>query len=339
MRAAASAVFLASMVLVPACGRSENLEQELSRFMNAAEGTIVEYRYTEALDNQRTEVVAKIEDSIRHSEILSIDGVAVIERVVYDDLLAVRVMVPDKVPQLASPDPADLVVADALRGGQWVIDPAGAPPEGAAQAGSERLGVDPFKDATSVFQYARLSLEQAAEVFEFNPDRLDYLAEDDPFPKPNEEANERRFDIGPPPLPRREGEALPGAAPFRKMSFYVLKNRVIRIIEETDIESQADVKRAHETGRNQFFLRLARDVKLGRSSEPVRERSMLFEILAFGTAGPLQIPQQGVTGNLRVLFGEKKDEGPSEPGTPTQPPGVPVPAAPGGGPAPPAPPG
>lgn len=319
MRAIAAFLLIASASLGTGCGRASTFEQELSRFMDATEASLVEYLYTERTgDGRTTEVRGRIEDSIRHSETLSIEGVSVMERVVYDDVLAVRVLAPDQVPQIASPAPADLAVAEALRGGQWVIDPAGAPQEGSTQDAPTNLGADPFKDATSVFQYARRSIDQAEGVFELNPDQLGYLAEEDPFPLPNERAGEIRFDIAPPPLPRRQEETLPGPPPFRKMSVYVLKDRVNRILEEIDIESQSDVKRAHETGRNEFFLRLAREVKVGRSSQPVRERTMSFEIASQGKPVALEVPQQGFIGNLRVLFGERKPATPSVPGLPTE---------------------
>jgi hypothetical protein len=328
MRAIVAFVLIAAATMGTACGGARNLEQELRGFVDATQESVIEYLYAETTDDDRnTEVRARIEDSIRHSETLSIGGVLVMERIVHDDALAVHVLAPDQVPQIASPDPADLAVAEALRAGQWIVDPAGAPPEGATDTEKENLGADPFKDATSVFQYARQAIDQAIGVFEFNPESLDYLAEQDPFPRPKERAGEKRFDLIPPPLPRREQEKLPGPAPFRKMAFYVMKNRVIRILEEIDIESQPDVKRAHETGRNPFFLRLAREVKLGKSSQPVRERTMSVEIISMGRARPLDVPQQGSIGNLRVLFGEKKQTVPTTPGQ--TPPGLPVPA-PGG---------
>lgn len=321
MRILIASILLTSAVGLPACGSQQNIERELTRLLDATEAEMVQFQYTEGVEGKKTEVTGRIEDSIRHSETLTLDGATVMERVVYDDVLAIHVLLPDQVPQIASPAPADSSVAQALRSGLWVIDPAGAPPEESQNEVAKTLGADPFQDATSVFQYTRRAIDQASGVFSFNPDSVGYLREDDPFPFPNERSGERRFDIAPPPLPRREEEKLPGPAPFRKMAVYVLHGRVTRILEEIDIESQADVKRAHETGRNEFFLQLARQVKQGRSSEQVRERAMFFEILSRGKFLPLEIPQ-GLTGNLRVLFGEKKAAA-----LPEQSPAVPVPPA------------
>lgn len=308
MRTKVSTLLIVALMLGAGCGRAENFESlVIDQVTEAQEGSL-EYLYTEKVEDRKVEVRGRIEDSIRHSEILVVDGSDVMQRVVYDDVLAVQVKVPDQVAQLSSPEPADLAAAEALRGGQWVIDPSGAPAEGSAGQEVENVGVDPLKDAASIFQYTRLGLGQAAGVITFNPDALGYLPAEDPFPQPNKRIQEKRFDLVPPPLPRREGETLPGPAAFRKMSIFVVKNRVVRILEQIDIDSQTEIKRARETGRNKFLLRLAQEVKQGRTDQRIRERRMSFEIIQQGEPLTVIVPKEGYVGNLRVLFGEKKEE-------------------------------
>lgn len=324
MRTKLSGLLVVALLAMVACGREENIESfVIGQVTRAQEGSL-EYRYTEETEDRTIEVRGQVEDSIRHSETLLVDGQNVMERVVHDDVLALQVKVPDQVPQLAAPDPADLAVAEALRGGQWVIDPSGAPAEGTAGESVESAGADPLKDAANVFQYVRLAISQAAAVIKFNPDAIEYLPEEDPFPQPNKRIQEERYDLIPPPLPTRQGETLPGPAAFRKMSIYLVKNRLVRILEQIDIESQAEIKRAAETGRNRFLLQLAREVKQGRTDQKVRERKMSFEIRNSGERLSVSIPLEGFAGNLRVLFGEKKeDEGQGQAEQPVAPPVAP----------------
>lgn len=329
MRSRSSKLLVVTLlVLTAACDREENVETfVVDRVTKAQEGSL-QYLYTEEAEDRKVEVRGQIEDSIRHSETLLIDGQNVMERVVHDDVLALQVKAPDLVPQLAAPEPADLAVAEALRGGQWVIDPSGAPAEGSAGETVETAGADPLEDAAQVFQYTRLAISQSAFVVEFNEDALEYIPEDDPFPHPNEGIQEERYDLIPPAVPTRRGETLPGPAAFRKMSIYLVKNRLVRILEQIDIESQADIKRARETGRNKFLLQLADEVRRGRTDQKVRERKMSFEILGLGERLTVGIPLEGFAGNLRVLFGRKEEGTPASGETPAAPPPIELPTGP-----------
>jgi hypothetical protein len=304
-----------------ACGRPENLERRLIDLLTQAQEKSLAFEYVEEFGDRRTEVRGKVEDSIRYSESLIIDGNNVLERIVHDDVLAVQVKIVEHIPQILSPQPPDFGVAEVLKSGQWVIDPSGAPGEGSAGQTTENVGADPLKDAANVFQYARNAIGQAPEVIEFNPNALNYLPEEDPFPAPNEKIDELRYDLIPPPLPRREADPLPGPAAFRKMSIYTVKNRVVRIMEQIDIESQQEIKRALETGRNKFLIKLARDVKAGRTDQKIRERKMSFEILTSRGRIIVAVPSEGFVGNLRVLFGDTAGATPED----GEPPPIPLP--------------
>ena len=314
------------------CGRSENLSAEVTGYVTRAQRESLAYEYSESAERRNVQVKGTIEDSIRHSETMAVNGETVMERVVHDDLLALQVRVPDQLPQLAAPEPADVAVAEALRTGGWVIDPSGAPPEGAAGAqGIEVVGADPLADAASVFQYTRLAITQAVAVAKFTPEATDYILEDDPFPRPNKARGEERFDVFAPPLPRREGETLPGPASFRKMAIYVVKGRLSRILEQIDIDDQPEIKRARQTGRNKFLLKLANDVKTARAGQRIRERKMQFEIVSRGKRFSVKVPPEGFAGNLRVLFGPKTTDtataNADQPGpTSTTSPPIPAPA-------------
>lgn len=327
MKAKLGSFFLIVLLgISTACGEAENLEADLVRDIVRAQEESLSYIYLEEADGRTVEVKGKIEDSIRHSEVLLVDGQGIMERVVHDDALALNVKFPDQVAALSAPEPADLAVAEALRRGEWVIDPSGAPPEGSAGQTTENVGADALDDAANVFQYVQLAIGQAAGVIRFSADRIDYLPEEDPFPHPNEDLEEERFDLIPPPLPRRQGEISPGPAAFRRMSIYLVEGRVVRILEQIDIDTHPEIKRARETGRNRFLIGLAEEVKAGRTDQKIRERSMSFEIMDSGEPVTVTIPTEGFVGNLRVLFGERQTD--QTQGEPTSPPVVPAPGAP-----------
>jgi len=294
------------IALGAACGGETENEETLvtARVDKTQEGSL-EYTYTEETQVRKVEVRGQIEDSVRHSESLLVDGQPVMERIVRDDALAIKVLLPGEVPQLESPEAADLAAAEALRAGQWVIDPSGAPAEGSAGPPVGKVGADPLTDAASIFQYIRLAVSQAAGVIRFNPDAIEYVPQEDPFPAPSKRIGEDRFDLVPPPLPKREGDVPPGPAAFRKMSIYVAKGRLVRVLEQIDIDSQPEIKRARQTGRNKFLVSLAQNVKQGKGAERIDERKMAFEIISHGGPITVPVPGDGFIGNLSVLFGQK----------------------------------
>lgn len=300
-------VILCLLALGPSCGASESARDSVLRYVSRIERDSYQYIYQEKTKNFETEVRGRVEDTVRHSEILLVKGSVVMERVVLDDLMAIQVSAPDLVPDLKTVQPPDIPVADALRSGQWVIDPAGAPPvDTSIDLERSSIGLDPLKDAAEIFQYLRLAIQQAAGVGLFNPDAIEYQAKEDPFPHPKKNIGEERFDLIPLPLPTRAGGQLPGVGPFRKMSFYVIKGKLVRVLEEIDLEGHIDFVRARQTGRNRFHLELLRDLRAGRGTEVIRNREMSFELLSQGQELTIEAPVQGFSGNLQVLFAPKK---------------------------------
>jgi hypothetical protein len=305
------------MALLSACGKSQSPRDSVLRHIERVERGSHQYVYKEKTKDLETEVRGRVEDTIRHSEILLVEDATVMERVIRDDVMAIKVSLPDLVPNLNTADPADIPVANALRSGQWVIDPAGAPAvDTSVDVEGTGLGQDPLVDAAEVFQYMRLALRQSVGVVIFNPDAIEYQSGEDPFPAPKKEIGEERLDLLRPPLPTRAGGQLPGVAPFRKMSFYVNKGRLIRVLEKIDLEGHEDLKRARQTGRNRFHLELLRDLRAGRGPEVIRNREMSFELLSQGQELTIDPPIEGLTGNLRVLFAPKKQPAAAPPQLP-----------------------
>lgn len=306
MNSARALVALAVFAALLGCGRTDTDAEELRGFMARTEPLSAEFVYLEEAPAGGVEVRGRIEDAFRHSSELLLEDVLVVERVVNDDAMAIRVHDPSKLHAFAAAlaDPADFSVAAALTAGRWVVDPAGAPALKPAED-IENVGADPMRDALSVFVYAKQALEEAVGVRQFNPDALDYRPEDDPFPQPLQKSGEDRYDIQRPPLPRRQtGQQRGVGTPhFRKMSFYVKDGSVHKVLEEVDIEGHEEFRRALRSGRPKFLLRLLDELRAGRTAETIRVRRMSLAFTSLGERVSVELPPDSFTGNLRGLFG------------------------------------
>lgn len=290
------------------CRPNESPRDAVTKYVSGIERDSYQYVFRAKTTDLETEVRGRVEDTIRHTETLLVAGSKVMERVTLDDLMAVQVSAPDLVPNLNAAQPPDIPVANALRSGQWVIDPAGAPTmETNVDAERGKDGVDALAEAAEIFQYLRHAIQQAQGVGLFNPDSTDYRAKEDPFPRAKKDIGEERFDLIRPGLPARRGGQLPGVATFRKMSFYVVKGKLLRVLEKIDLQGHEEFVRARQTGRNKFHLEMLRDLSAGRGPEVIRVREMSFELLSQGQKVTIDPPTEGFTGNLRVLFAPKKE--------------------------------
>lgn len=295
-----------ALLILGACGPADTDAQELQRFMSGTESQSAEYIYIEDSAHGEVEVRGRIEDAFRHEAQLFLEGNLIVERVVSDDAMAIRVVDPSKLQALSGPiaDPVDFQVASALSQGKWVLDPAGAPalkpPEDV-----EKVGPDPMRDALNVFVYSNAAIEEAVGIRQFNPDALDYRPQDDPFPKPDKKKLEERYDLQRPPLPRREtGQQRGVGTPhFRKLSFYVEDGEITRVLEDIDIEGHEEFRRALKTGRPKFLLRLLDELRSGRTAETIRVRQMSMTFTSLGVPITVSLPQDALTGNLRGLLG------------------------------------
>lgn len=305
---------------LPSCrGRLLEDREDLLKAVSKTELLAREFTYQEVTEGKTVAVIGKIEDALRYSFTLIEDDFGVMEMVVSDDTLAVRLLDPNKVTTLPLlPDPSIAPTVDALRRGEWVVDPSGAPPLdlGLSEEEQGRLGADPVRDALKVFSYISVAVEEAQAAKEWQEDDVDpaYVGSEDPFPDPEEALGVARYDLVRPLLPRREPQ---GAGPgldfqptnryFRKMAVYVRDNRVVEVLEDIDFESHLELSRAEEEGKPRFLLDLLAALRTGETQERIRVRRMRLELNNLGRAISVEVPQ-GLTASLAGLFGPAEEE-------------------------------
>ncbi len=326
MRRAATCVLILVLALAfTACGEDDNATEAVRRVLAGVEGRSRQYIYRDASAGFNLEVRGLVEDSFRHQETLKIDGSEVLVRVVSDDALALQVGNPAALAQLTT---AVGPAADALRSGHWVIDPFGAPAQVASSATVP--DADPIKQLDSALQMTRY-LQQIAggSIRLFNPDEVGYIRSQDPFPHPNREQGEARYDLVPPPLPARSvNQQLPTTTHFRRMSFFAKNGKLLRVLEKISIDDHPDVMRARETGRNKTLLSTVEAIKAGQGPEKIRERAMAWEIESVGEPVSVSVPAEAVQGDLKAIFAPAAPAAPAIPGAPpAEPPPAEQPAA------------
>lgn len=295
------AAMVLALGLPTGCRASTDLRDQVRSLITGAERSSLQYVYQVIAEDHRFEVRGQVEDTLRHSETLLIDGQEVLQRVMSDDALAIHVSSPGALPQLSTPQPAGSEVVTSLLGGRWVLDTTGAPSEDSETGDLPLLGSDPLKDARTIFQYLRTALDGTTDVYEFNPDDPSYRPEFDPFPAPKA-GGEKRVDLARPPIPRTEASLLVGSDHFRKMSLYLSGDKLARILEVIDVDGHEDVRRARQTGRNKDLLALVNEIKAGKTAQKINERKMSFEIISEEASGAVVVPADAVRGNLRFLF-------------------------------------
>jgi hypothetical protein len=313
-------------LLATACGPDTTDGDELNRFLGRSEDMPHEFVYEEKTSDTTVRVTGKIEDDMRMQGLLTIDGIQVMEAVVNDDALALRVMDASKVPgteNLVTLVGGSQVVANALLSGQWVIDYSAAPPFIAPKTdyGSLQTGSNFVLDALYIFQYARAAVLNGRTVWFFNPDDILYFPDRDPHPQPNDDLGISRYDVLQPPLPPRSARgtesALPTNAHFRKIAFYVKDGRVFRISEKIDFESHQDFIDAQKGRGLSYHLQLLDSVRQGNAREPIRVRDMSYELKSLGREVNIAFPTSNVlSASLSSVFSPPQPSS-SSPAVPT----------------------
>jgi hypothetical protein len=318
------------------CGGGGAAARELRIVRSALDATEKAPRrfvYTEKTKEAEVVVRGSVEDDLRYAGIMSINGRDTLEQVVADDSFALRFIDPTA-PSLAPPLASEpRGVADALTTGKWVVDYAGAPAIVAPRTreGLLAVGQSQVQDAAYIFQYLRRAISDGQGVREFNPDALEYNPIDDPFEKPAKAAGVKRFDIIPPPLPRRSSRgtaaSLPTTANFRKVAFYIRDGKLLKVDEQIDFESLRDYRRAKLTGGPKFVLEQLAAVRQGRTREPLRLRLMSYRVMGLGEPVTVQVPVENVlAAALNGQFGAGRGPGELNVGG-AQPAASPTPAA------------
>jgi hypothetical protein len=297
-----------------ACSRDVNPEQELRAFLKKTEKASREFIYRETARDRTINVVGRVQDDLRYSQVLNVDGTNVMETVVADDALAVRLISPEKATEFASIGAftSSQIIGDALTSGQWVLDHAAAPPLSApvTREGQPPVGENAVLDAAYLFQYLERAIAEGRDVWEFDEDDISYKPSEDPFEKPNRDAGIKRYDVRPPLLPRRSARgtesALPSTAHFRKLSFYVREDKLIRVEEVIDFESHPEFLRAKRGEGSDFLKEQLESVRGGRTREPLPLRRMTTILTRVGAPTFIELPTGDVlVASLGGFFGSQ----------------------------------
>ncbi|MHB8467241.1 MAG: hypothetical protein ACYDH6_23780 [Acidimicrobiales bacterium] len=317
-----------------ACKRNDRSRTTVLDALQRTQQLSGRYVYDDNASGTDTVVHGIVADDYRYKSDVSVNGSTKVDEVVLDDALADLFVDSLSLPLLArrSPDgtlllpPPDVVamtksgisVLDALESHRWVVDATGAPQVTGTTA-KHPIGQDPIFDARSVFTYAQLAARQAITVTKYDAESTTptFKPQDDPFPKPKHGARLTRYDLGPPPVPRKDStnglnggnQQVPDVTHFRRMVIYVENGLVVRIMEVVDLQWKLnDVRRNYSLSlagspAQQAATALAgiNTVRVGQGNEPIRARSMDFQFLEPGQSQDVALPTQAVYGPLDVL--------------------------------------
>ena len=333
-----------------ACRRQVNLKTQVKGFLDKTERLPRSFVYVadEKSLKVKYRVTGQVEDSFRFRAQMDVDGKPTVEAIVDDDALAVR-LIDTQMAAGATSMPGGQVVSDAILAGQWIVDPSGAPSRAKRQ--TQRTGSG-LQDGFDVLTYTRFALDEASEVKHWLEEDLEpaYLAVEDHFPKPDIKAGEDRYDLVRPPIPRPTQVAqagvqeLPKISMFRKMAIFVRGGRVVKIMEDVDIDGHADFVDAKRKKKTRMLGLLASIQRL-KGADSIRERTMSVTFSDFGKQVEVRSPQDALKIPLRGLlaqglgsFGAPGAQGQSPAAPELGSEGAAEPAAPTSGEQPPAPP-
>lgn len=300
------------VLFASACGTAGGAGALTREAINATDRTRDEsrtYHYVDStLDGKsRVEVDGRIQDDLRYSGTVTLNGKKLYEEVVTDDSVALRLLDPEATkPVVEAARRLDPTTADALAAGRWVIDHTVAPPllAAAADPGDESeqtadkpglgqgnlVGDDPFTDSAQLLNYADRALRTGLNVERFDPEDIDYNVLDDPWAKDGEVDLEgkgiRRYDLRQPPLPppaeRGKRQSLPTIQHFRKLVVYVEGERVTKIREQISIKDRREFRRAEQGRTAKFYLEMRDAALVGGIRDELRERLMEYAVTKVG---------------------------------------------------------
>jgi hypothetical protein len=279
-------ILMSGLLVVTALGLSgckgaSDAEKRLREALRNTEKMSNTFLYRETVRDKvgahETDVRGLVEDDFRYKARVATDGKPVLDEVVSDDAIAVRLLdtaamgrflrKPATAKQGGSgvggtgstpaPDgggdqggssrmPGEPSAAEILASRRWLLDSSGAPSAFGSGNTDQTLGDDPIADARAVFAYVDRAMNEAVRVVEFNPESLEYRKDEDPFETPKEGSGVTRYDFERPKLPKASqtgtgsNQVTPDTRHFRKMSVYVKDKRIIRVVEKIDVESRLD---------------------------------------------------------------------------------------------------
>lgn len=303
------AVLLAVCFIATGCNEVDYPAIVRSR-VNKAGNLVRSFSYQTVAKGQAYTVAGRVEDDLRYAMVLSFRGEPLVDYVVRDDSLSVRLRDAAFGGRLAN-TLGDPVVDAALKEGRWVTDPSGAPGLIRTNTGGTKDSTgDPFQDARDVLDFVIETLASARDVRLFTLDDVEYRSQLDPWQYPDKDRGEERFDFRRPFLPISEarattgqgGQSSVGPAQFRKMSVFVLKGRVDRVCSLIDIEGHEEFLALRERGLNSnpYLRDLLEEIRKGTTPVPIERRYTVTEI-TYPPEINVEVPGDAITGKLEAF--------------------------------------
>lgn len=305
MRRAVAILVALFALAATSCERNQDpivLRRHITRSVNEPRTFTVRV----ASNENAYEVQGRQEDDLRYAMVLrSATGKPLIDYVVGDDTLAVRLRDPAFGGKLAN-ILGDPVVDRTLKAGQWVQDPAGAPPVVLPATAAGQTSGNPFTDARQVLLLAQSAMGQASRVVKWSLEDISYRSRFDPWRYPTDD--EARYDLRPPTLPRSEAATIQGGGGdigpqhFRKLSIFTKEGKVVQLCEAIDIFGHEDYVAIKERGRNwnPFLTALLDRVLRGDTTTPIRPRYQVVDI-EYPDEAPVAVPAGARPGKLTVF--------------------------------------
>lgn len=291
--------------MLGACSNPNEAADELRSFVtrSAREPRVYEFRSASA--EQVYTVRATVEDELRYGMVLSQGGRDLLDYIVHDDALAVRVRDAEFAGRIANVL-GDPVVDSALREGRWVIDPSGAPPLIRTEAASA-VQADPFEEAQGSVRFITQAMGQASEVKEFTLEDIEYRSALDPWRYPGDDG-EARYDLIRPALPTSEAATLGaqgdiGPAQFRKTSVFVEDERISEICSLVDVQGHEEFLDLRRRGdeSNPFVAALRERIERKQTAVPIEERYVHVDI-DYPDQTSVALPADATVGKLETFM-------------------------------------
>ncbi len=309
MRRACAGMFLAALLLA-SCSQANQDSEELKGFVARSELAPRAFTYEALGANDSYEIRGQIADDLRYKMLLSHEGRTLLQYMVHDDALAIRLADASFGKKLAN-ELGHPTVDAALRGGQWVVDPSGAPALFRKLAGQQGVSSgDPFRDSREAMRVIADYTADARGVKEFSPDDIAYRPQYDPWRYPSAERSEVRYDLLRQPLPKSEAQTTGGQTgdaaqigQFRKTSIFVQGNRVREICSVVDIDGHEDIQALRERGlkSNPFLAGLLEVIKRKETSVPIEPRATVVT-LTYADSVSIGLPKDAVRGKLETFL-------------------------------------